>query len=129
LDSHGGGSIRFQDDGSYIIDMGESGDPATGEEPPTPQLPKRLWETDTIIDGAAKDCPTSPGDVMTTDAPVILWASGILGSYDQIKGTLDVGGPGSVVDGSASFNETSPQATLTVTWHLVHDGPITLPHN
>ncbi len=126
---YGSGSIRFQDDGSYTIQMGAGGDPVTGAEPPTPALPKRLWETNTIIAGAAADCP-GPGTVqMTTDGPIVQWASSITGAYDQIQGKLGVASPGAVVDGSASFKETLPDATLTVTWHLVHDSPITLPHN
>jgi hypothetical protein len=129
IDSHGHGSIHFQADGSYIITMGESGDPGTGEEPPTPQLPKRLWEHDTVIAGGANDCPTTLPDQQTTDGPVVEWASSIIGAYDQIQGKMDPGSPGSVVDGTISFKETLPEATLTVTWHLVHDGPITLPHN
>ena len=129
INSHGSGSIHFQDDGWYTITMGESGDPGTGEEPPTPQLPKRLWEHDTVIAGGANDCPTPLPDQQTTDGPVVEWASSIVGAYDQIQGKMDPGSPGSVVDGSISFKETLPEATLTVSWHLVHDGPITLPHN
>ena len=129
VDSHGHGSIHFQDDGSYIITIGESGDSATGEEPPTPQLPKRLWETDTIIAGAAKDCPTGLPEQKTTDGPIVEWASSLPGAYDQVQGKLDAANPGSVVDGSISFKVTLPEATVTVTWHLVHGGPITLPHN
>ncbi len=127
--STGPGEIRFLDDGSYTIRIGVGGDLQTGEMPPSPQLPKRLWDTTTIVEGAAIDCPP-PGPVEnTTDGPVVEWASSILGSSGSITGKLDPANPGSVVDGSAKFDITLPQATLTVTWHLVHDGPITLPHS
>lgn len=122
------GSIRFNNDGSYSITIGAGSDPATGETPQSPALPKRLWQTNTIIEGAAKDCPGPGLDETATEGPVVEWASSILGAYDFVDGKLD-STPGSVVDGSKTFKITLPEATLTVTWHLVHDGPITLPHN
>lgn len=45
----------------------------------------------------------------------------------SLEGTLNPANPGSVLDGTASA-ETSPEGTVTATWHLVHDGPIALPH-
>ena len=129
-DSYGSGSITFQADGSYVITMGETGTPGTGESPQSPLLPDHRWHTDTIISGAAGDCPQSEPDQTTSDPTNIEWASSVLGPYDQIQGKLDRGSPGSVVDGSATFKETQPpDTTLTVSWHLVHTGPIPLPNN
>ena len=128
-DANGTGSISFNADGSYHLTIYAGGDPVTGEMPPSPQLPKRLWETNTIIDGAARDCPSPGGDVTDTAGPIVEWASSILGAYDFIDGTLDAANPGSVVDGSKTFDITLPDAKLTVTWHLVHDGAIVLPHD
>jgi len=127
-DSYGSGSITFQKDGSYVITMGETGKPGTGESPQSPLLPDHRWHTDTIISGAAGDCPQSEPDQTTSDPTNLEWASSVLGPYDQIQGKLDPGSPGSIVDGSATFKETQPpDTTLTVTWHLVHTGPIPLP--
>ena len=123
------GKLRFNDNGGYTIDMVAGSDPVTGESVPTPQLPKKLWETVTIIAGAARDCPTGLGQQTNTEGPVLLWASSALGAYDQVAGHIPASGPGSTVDGSATFVVNMPlKATVTVTWHLVHDGPIVLPH-
>jgi hypothetical protein len=123
------GKLRFAEDGSYTIDMVTGSDPVTGESLPTPQLPKKLWETITIIAGAAKDCPAGLGKQTTTEGPVLLWASSALGAYDEIAGHVAASSPGSVVDGSTTFVVNLPlKATVTVTWHLAHDGPIVLPH-
>jgi hypothetical protein len=123
----GPGSISFSADGSYRIEIGAGGDPVTGESPPTPELPKRLWDTNTIIAGAATDCPGPGLDEKATEGPIVQWASSILGAYDTVDGKLDTANPGSVVDGSKTFDITLPDAKLTVSWHLAHDGPITLP--
>lgn len=126
--SNGAGSITFSDDGSYRIKIDVGGDPATGAAPPSPNLPKRLWQKNTILEGAAKDCPGPGTEQAATEGPIVEWASSILGSYDSIEGKLDPANAGSIVDGSVAFDETSPKAKLTVTWHLVHEGTIALPH-
>jgi hypothetical protein len=123
------GKIQFAEDGSYTIDMSAGGDPVTGESVPTPQLPKKLWETITVLAGAAKDCPAGLGKQTATEGPVLLWASSAKGAYDQIAGQTAASGPGTAVDGSASFVVELPlKATLTVTWHLIHDTALVLPH-
>jgi len=127
--STGAGSISFNHDGSYLIRIRVGSDPVTGATPPSPQLPKRLWETNTIIQGAARDCPGAGGDVADTAGPIVEWASSILGAYDTIDGTLNPANAGSVVDGSKTFDITQPEAKLNVMWHLVHDGAIVLPHD
>ncbi len=123
------GEIRFADDGTYTITIAAGGDAVTGEAPASPLLPKRLWETTTIIAGAARDCPGPGTEQNATDGPIVQWASSMLGGSDSIQGTLDLSNPGSVLDGSATFHPTLPDGTVTVTWHLVHDGAIVLPHS
>lgn len=127
-DAAAAGKIRFVEDGSYTIDMVAGGDPVTGESVPTPQLPKKLWETVTILSGAARDCPVGLGPQTATEGPVILWASSLQGAYTTIGGKFTATGAGAVVDGSFTFKSDVAEATVTVTWHLVHDGPIVLPH-
>jgi hypothetical protein len=112
------GEIRFDEDGTYSITVrgGDSGEDA---------IPALLWEEFTILEGAAIDCP-APGRSETT-------GFGSYGDYAHIygggpmEGTLDPLNPGSVLDGSvtSTTDELLP-ATITVTWHLVHDGPIIL---
>lgn len=64
-----------------------------------------------------------------TDGPVLEFPSSLQGAYDSIDGKVNPANPGSLVDDSVTFDTTSPAAKLTVTWHLVHDGPIILSHN
>jgi hypothetical protein len=118
-------SVSFSEDGSYRLTIGaSSADPVTGEYT-NPSLPKRLWETYTILAGAARDCPGPGTEQHDTEGPVIDWASSVASS-DTIGGQFDPANPGSVLDGSTTFDVTLPDATVTVTWHLVHDGPITV---
>lgn len=118
------GTINFSEDGSYTIQISASNmDPSTGETL-SPELPKTLWETFTILEGAANDCPP-PGrsEVQDTIGPIYDWASSV--AYGTIGGQIDPANPPSVVDGSVTLvHDDSPEATVTVTWHFVHDGPI-----
>ncbi|MDL2335886.1 MAG: hypothetical protein QFC55_07640 [Chloroflexota bacterium] len=116
-------SIRFSEDGSYEFTVSASNaDPVTGEYT-NPSLPKRLWETYTILAGAAKDCPGPGIEQHDTEGPIIDWASSVANS-STMGGQIDPANPGSVVEGSTTFEVTLPDATVTVSWHLVHDGPI-----
>jgi hypothetical protein len=132
---NGVGEISFSEDGSYHITMSAGGDPKTGERPPSPQLPHRIWEKVTILAGAARDCPGPGYESKTTEGPIVEWASSFLGTtdvngiYSSIHGKLNPTNPGSVVDGTATFKLSLPEMQLTISWHLVHDGPITLPHS
>jgi hypothetical protein len=114
------GEIDFNDDGTYRISIG-GGDP--GEE----ELPKLMWITKTILEGAAIDCPPPGRSEVTGFGQYGEWAYSTGGG--PIAGTLDTSSPGSVLNGSVTSDIESPKATVTVTWHLVHDGPITLPHD
>lgn len=124
LNGHGRGEIRFSDDGSYTITISASqADPVTGEYETT-TLPEKLWETYTIIEGAARDCPpTGRSEVVDANGGLLEWAN-TLARDVNIKGSIDPANPPSVVDGSITADTTLPEATVTVTWHLVHDGPI-----
>lgn len=117
-DAHG--EIRFSDDGTYRITIG-GGD--YGEDP----LPRLGWQTYTILEGAARDCPPPGRSEVTGFGQYGQWAYRYIGEND-IEGSLDAANPGSVVQGSLTFDIDSPKATITVTWHLVHEGPINLPH-
>lgn len=120
LGGEAGGEIDFYDDGTYRITMG-GGD--YGED----ELPKLMWQSYTILEGAAIDCPPAGRSEVTGFGQYGEWAYSYFDT--DIEGILDTGNPGSTVDGSATF-ETSPlEGTVTVTWHLVHDGPIVLPHD
>lgn len=120
-------TVRFNDDGSYYISLSAGGDPVTGEMQDL-KLPKRLWETYTILEGAAQDCPP-PGtsEVQDTEGPIISWASG-QADTNELTGSLSPSNPGSVLDGSASYETTLPDAKVTASWHLVHEGTILLPN-
>jgi hypothetical protein len=66
---------------------------------------------------------------------VVVWASTYFGSldldheYPQVTGQLDPSDPGAVVEGSAGWDMLDPEGLrLSIDWHLVHDGPIVLPH-
>lgn len=66
--------------------------------------------------------------------PLVGWVSGALEAADvnlmdaTIEGELNPANPGSVVDGTSTWEMRSPEGfTMTITWHLVHDGPIVLP--
>jgi len=113
------GEIHFNDDGTYYISI-FGGDP--GEE----EIPKLMWITYTILEGAANDCPTPGRSEVTGFGQYGEWAY----SYSPgiLEGTLDPANPGFVLDGSTSVETSSPEGTVTATWHLVHDGPIVLPH-
>lgn len=113
------GTIRFSDDGSYHVTMGGG---ESGEDP----LDQLFWQTNTILEGATKDCPQAGRSEVTGFGQYGDWAHIYLD--DPIEGSLDVANPGSVVDGSKSFKIELPKATITVTWHFVHEGAINLPH-
>jgi len=114
------GEIDFNDDGTYSISV-FGGD--AGEE----ELTKLIWQTYTILEGAAIDCPPPGRSEVTGFGQYGEWAH----SYfdDDIESGLDPQNPGSVLDGSLTLAIPLPEATMTVTWHLVHDGPIVLPHD
>lgn len=127
----GHGEIRFQDDGTYTISIGFSPADPEGDGYETPTLPQTLWETYTILEGAARDCPpTGRTELTDTAGPLLGPASTFLGVYD-IEGSIDPSNPPSVVDGSLTFETDHAGAPLTVTatWHLVHDGPIDVTYN
>lgn len=113
------GEIDFNDDGTYRITI-SGGD--SGEE----ELPKLMWITYTILEGAAVDCPPPGRSEVTGFGQYGEWAYSTGGG--PMEGSLNPQNPGSVLDGSLTFDIPSPEATITVTWHLVHDGPIVLPH-
>ncbi len=127
------GSLRFSEDGSYSIEIGADTTGPDGFAAEGPKLPHRIW--DKITDLSA-GCEGDSLETTATEGPIVEWASSFLGSLDvnniyaRIDGQMDAANPGSVVDGEINWELSSPEGmTLTITWHLVHDGPISLPHD
>ncbi len=103
MNGTGSGSISFQDDGSYTITMSFSPADPEGDGYESPKLPRRQWQTFTILEGAANDCPApGTGDVNDTYGPVLEFASSFHGSTD-IGGSIDPANPGSVIEGTQTF--------------------------
>jgi hypothetical protein len=121
------GYVQFSEDGSYYISLrADYSDEA--------EVPKRTWLEYTNI---SANCEPNYAPYDTTEpwSPLVQWASQYLGSsdvngvYSQIEGQLNASNPGSVVEGSMSWEMDFPEGlTLTATWNLVHDSPIVLPH-
>lgn len=120
------GDMRFSEDGSYTIDIraDPSGDGA--------KVPHREWLKYSDI-SAACEISYPPYDNPSTQGPILEWVSSRLGDadvdliYSDIEGQMSTGNPGSTVDGTKEW-KFSDGLTMTITWHLVHDGPIVLPH-
>ena len=126
------GELRFSEDGTYSMEIyaDPSGPDGSYETPTVPQL---LFQR---ISNRSADCVGDGYETETEDGPVIWWASSSLGgaavdgTYTVIEGQLDAGNPGSTVSGSETWEVESPEGlTLTVTWDLTHEGPITLPNS
>lgn len=63
----------------------------------------------------------------TEDRPY--WPSPLTGSAGQttVEGRIDPNNPGTVLSGSHTFISEYDLSTTTVTWNIVHEGPIRLP--
>jgi hypothetical protein len=125
------GSLRLSEDGSYTIDISADVGDANGEYE-TPELPHRNWLT---LSDLSAGCEKNSGyDQTDTQGPLVWWASDSLGDtdvndkYAYLEGQIS-GTPGTTIDGSMSFDLKSPAMKLDATWHLVHSGPIILPHS
>lgn len=124
------GTLHFNHDGSYSIDIRENVTLPSGYEPDGPQLPYRNWKT---FSGLAAGCVGNGYDTTTTQGPIVWWASDFIGEldvndmYSDLSGQIS-GTPGTTVDGSITWHLQLPAGmTMTDTWHLVHSGPIVLP--
>jgi len=126
------GSVGFNEDGSYSIDIHPDISLPNGEEPDGPQLPYRNFQTITDLSAG---CQGTGYDQTTTQGPIVWWVSSFLGEtdvnniYSNIEGNLNPANPGSTVDGSSTWKLKLPEMTMTITWHLVHSGQIVLPHS
>jgi len=125
------GSLRISEDGSYHIELSASVGDANGEYQ-TPALPHRLWLT--VSDVSAGCTGDTAYDTTDTQGPIVWWVSSLLGEtdvnnkYASIDGQIS-GTPGNTIDGSITWNLTLPAVKMDITWHLVHSGPIVLPHS
>ena len=125
------GSLRLNEDGSYHIELSASVGDANGEYQ-TPELPHRMWLT--VSDVSAGCTGATAYDTTDTQGPLVWWVSNLLGEtdvnnkYASIDGQIN-GTPGSTIDGTISWNLQLPAVKMDITWHLVHTGPIVLPHS
>ena len=120
------GELNFEDDGSYWIRIR-----AASEDQIV--VPHRSWLKYTDI---SANCEVNEPEYDRPDDgfPLVGWVSDHLEDSDvnlmdaTIEGELNPSNPGSVVDGTSTWEMRSPEGfTMTITWHLVHDGPIVLP--
>ncbi len=125
------GSLRLSEDGSYSIVISADVSGPNGEYE-TPQLPYRNWLAVSDVSGG---CSGDPGyDTTDTQGPIVWWVSSLLGQtdvnnlYSDIHGQIDAA-PGTTIDGSIAWNLVQPAVMMDITWHLVHSGPIVLPHS
>ena len=122
------GDISFSEDGSYSINIrADSSDYA--------ELPERNWLSYSDISANCEINEPERDDTFP-GAPIIEWVSSHLGDsdvdglYAYIKGQANASNPGSVIDGSQSWEMETPEGfTMTATWHLVHSIPIVLPNS
>lgn len=125
------GSLRLNEDGSYSIDVSAGASDANGEYQ-TPELPHRTWLT--VSDVSAGCTGDTTYDTTDTQGPIVWWVSSLIGEtdvnnlYSDIHGQI-IGAPGTTIDGSISWNLQLPAVKMDITWHLVHSGPIVLPHS
>ena len=125
------GSLRLNDDGSYTMDVLAGSVDANGYEV-GPELPHHVW--DTLTDISAGCVANTGGDSTDTQGPLVGWVSSSLGELDvngkyaDITGKID-GTPGTTIDGSITWNMELPAMKMDIAWHLVHSGPIVLPHS
>lgn len=123
------GEMHFSEDGSYSIRIyaDASGDGA--------ELPHHDWLKYSDI-SANCEVNEAPYDLPSMQGPIIEWVSSHLEEADVncvyaiLEGELNPSNPGSVVDGTSMREMRFPEGfTMTISWHLVHDGPIVLPHS
>jgi hypothetical protein len=122
------GELQFSEDGSYFIRIrADAGDPAV--------VPHRYWLKYSDI---SANCEVNEPEFDNTEdgAPIVEWVSSHLGeadvdgTYISIEGQLNTANPGTTVDGTKTWEMAFPEGlTITITWHLVHSGPIVLPHS
>jgi hypothetical protein len=127
------GELRFSEDGSYSMTIHASTAGPNGEEPVGPQIDHHTWIKNSDISAG---CTGDPVEEFTEkQGPLLLWASSFLDSTDvndkyvNISGQVNAANPGTTVDGTSTWKVVLPELTLTITWHLVHDSPIVLPHS
>jgi hypothetical protein len=130
-----GGSLEFQEDGSYLasLQVTPNGD--------LPSLQMHSWLENSDISANCEE--VEPGYDNTEEAgPPFTWATENYGDTTTDGGSVLIEGTiapnATVVDGTGTWeiggqgflpdSEVEP-ITMTITWHLAHSGPITLPHD
>ena len=113
LDTEATGLISLDGDGHYEIHFNGAG----FVEPP--MVPSEYVKVVTPIDD---DCI---GDTQRFEGEAPAGFTGIAGTT-MVEGNLDPGNPGNVLMGQTRITNFDG-STTTITWNIVHDGPIRLP--
>lgn len=115
FDGEGSVSIGLYPDGTYTLDIHSRAEP--GEEIVLPGEHTTEWSA------SEAGCPAGTDEWNAPMYPTYTSASAPL---SRIEGQVDPEDPGNVLRGQDSFTNFDGSVT-TVTWNLVHDGPIRLP--
>ncbi len=128
------GEMRFSEDGSYSIDVRSDISGPNGELPDGATFP--FVSTGTISNLTANCEQTESDDTTIDTAPLVEWVSSHLGdadvngTYSTIEGELSTSNPGTVVEGTKTWEMNFPEGfEMTIDWHLEHSTPIVLPHD
>jgi hypothetical protein len=115
FDGEGSVSVGLYPDGKYTLDIYSRAEP--GEEILLPGEHTSEWSA------SEAGCPAGTDESNAPMYPPYTSASALL---SRIEGQVDPEDPGNVLRGQDSFTNFDGSVT-TVTWSLVHDGPIPLP--
>ncbi len=114
FDGDGSVSIGLYPDGMYTLDIYSRAEPS--EEIVLPGEHTTEWSA------SEAGCPAGTDD---WNAPMYPFTSASV-YLSRIEGQVDPEDPGNALRGQESFTNSDGSVT-TVTWNLVHDGPIRLP--
>jgi hypothetical protein len=106
------GSLQLSSDGSYTIDLNGAGSP--GEI----SMATRMTDETRVLGG---ECLAQSVTDESEGYPLVTTAR-----TDRVEGAIDPANPGSSLKGSQRV-EWPDGSVTTITWDLVHDGPIRLP--
>lgn len=121
--------LNFQEDGAYDLHVRTSPNGYA-------EVPGHDWLKYSDI---SADCEVNypEFDDPSSGSPLVDWVSTevdteqTVGNLSKVlEGQLNASSPGTVIDGTKSWEFQFPEGyEVTVTWHLVHSTPITLPHS
>ncbi len=108
------GTLQLSSDGSYTIDVTGASSPAEIA------MPTRMTDETRIL-GGVEGCQAQSFTDQGEGYPLV---TGV--RTDRVEGTIDPANPGTTLQGSKRV-EWPDGSVTTITWDLVHDGPIRLP--